>query len=305
MKNIFSFRFLAVIAAIFFSFSAHAQQVVLASGIKDGTYDKIITQMAETCGTGGVIANKLQPSGSPSTITDILNNNVSGGIVQFDVLWMRSNNQDLTSIKTLFPLHREQVHIVVQNKDIKTGGFMGVGGDKIVLVNDTSLKGLTVAAQGGSSYTAQAINQLTGTGFVIRTEFADTNAVLEAVRKGEVSAAILVGGAPMKAIQGLSRDLRLLPFSPASVEKLKGVYSQQTVVYENLSTAGVPTVAVDSLLVVNNYRSSKMKAALGAIRECMKTSVDDIAETPKTHPAWRDIAKQFNTKPRWDMYDPK
>ena len=87
--------------------------------------------------------------------------------------------------------------------------------------------------------------------------------------------------------------------------KLKGVYSQQTVVYENLSTAGVPTVAVDSLLVVNNYRSSKMKAALGTLRECMKTSVDDIAETPKTHPAWRDIAKQFNTKPRWDLYDPK
>lgn len=301
----YTFRIFAVLSVLLFAFSAHAQQIVLASGIKDGTYFRMVKQMAETCGTGGIVANKEQPGGSPSTITDILNNNVAGGVVQFDVLWMRSNNQDLTSIKTLFPLHREQVHIVVQNKDLKSGGFMGIGGDKIVLNDDRNLKGLTVAAQGGSAYTAQAINQLTGTGFNIRTEFADSNAALDAVRKGDVAAAILVGGAPMKAIQSLGRDLRLLPISPASAEKLKGVYSQRTVVYENLGTAGVPTVEVDSLLVVNNYRSAKMKSSLTAFRECIKTAVEDIAETPNTHPAWRDAAKQFNVKPRWDLYDPK
>lgn len=305
MKNLFSFRSLAVLMLSLFAMAAHAQQLVLASGIKDGTYFRMVKQMSETCGAGGQIANKEQSGGSPSTITDILNNNVAGGIVQFDVLWMRSNNQDLTSIKTLFPLHREQVHIVVQNKDLKSGGFMGIGSDKIVLSDDRNLKGMIVAAQGGSAYTAQAINQLTGTGFNIRTEYADTNAAIDAVRKGDAAAAIVVGGAPMKAIQALGRDLRLLPISPASAEKLKGVYSQRTVVYENLGTAGVPTVEVDSLLVVNNYRSTKMKSSLTAFRDCMKTAVEDISETPNTHPAWRDAAKQFNTKPRWDLYDPK
>lgn len=285
--------------------AANAQQVKISSGQNGGTNHTMVNQLISTCGTDGSLINVEQPGGSPATITDIVNNKVSGGVVQFDVLWMRSRNQDLTTIKTLFPMHREQVHVVVLNKDVKQGGLLGFGGTVTALTDIRSLKGLTVAAQGGSLYTAQAINQLTGLGYLIQSDYAKNADVLEAVRSGKVQAGIFVGGAPMEFITKLSREFRLLSIDAQTVEKLKDVYYPKSVVYENLSTTGTSTVEVGALFVVNDYKSPKMSAALNKLRACVKDNIDDLREGDGSHPAWRTVNVNSNERPKWELYTGK
>lgn len=297
MKNILATLILATA-----SFTASAQQVTLDSGVKTGTYYQLVNEMIATCATDGSVVNKEQPGGSPATITDIAENKAAGGLVQFDVLWMRSRNQDLTNIKTLFPMHREQVHIVVKNKDIKSGGVLGFGGKTTVLTDIRNLKGLPVAAQGGSIYTAQALNQLSGIGFLIQSDYKDTEAVKQAIIDDKVAAAIIVGGAPMETIKKLDKRFKLLPVDPATAEKIKDVYRPKSVVYENLSTTGTPTVEVDALLVVNNYKSAKMSQVLNTFRSCIKENIDDLRETPGNHAAWRSAQVDSAEKARWDVY---
>lgn len=299
MKKFFS---LIWICAALFVTSAFAQQAKISSGGKGGTYFTMVNQVVATCGTDGSLVNVEQLGGSPATITDIVNNKATGGTVQFDVLWMRSRNQDLTMIKTLFPMHPEQVHIVALNKDIKKGGVMGFGGTTTVLNDVRSLKGLNVGAQGGSIYTAQAINQLSGLGFNIISDFKSSVEVLNAVREGKIHAAVLVGGAPMEIISKLSREFRLLPFDQQTTDKIKDIYRPKSVVYENMSTTGVPTVEVDALFVVNNYKSAKMSALLNKVRDCVKENIDDLRETDGSHPAWRGVKFDSNERPKWDLY---
>lgn len=297
LRSTFLFAFMAV-----FSMFAHAQQVKLSSGIKDATYWVMTNQLINMCATDGSVVNIEQPGGSPDTISAIAANKVSGGIVQFDVLWLRSRNQDLTNLKTLMPLHTEQVHFIALGKDIKSGGFMGIGGDKITLNDVRNLKGLNVAASGGSVYTAQAINQFSGLGYLVQSDYKDTPAVLDAVRTGKVAAAVVVGGAPMTAISKLSREFRILPVDAQTAEKLKDVYRPKSVNYENLSSLGVPTVETDALLVVNNYEGTKMKNALLKLRDCIKENLVDLRENEGSHPAWRSVAKSTSERPRWDVY---
>ena len=299
MKKLFSFVLLCVFLC---SGVAYAQQAKISSGGKGGAYHTMTNQLIAMCATDGSVVNVEQNGGSPATITDIVNNKAAGGLVQFDVLWMRSRNQDLTSIKTLIPMHREQVHVVVLNKDVKQGGVMGFGGTTTVLNDVRSLKGLTVAAQGGSVYTAQAINQLSGLGFGIQSDYKKGDEVLAAVREGKVHAAIFVGGAPMEAIGKLGREFRLLPFDAQTIDKIKDVYRPKSVVYENLSTTGTPTVEVDALFVVNDYKSVKMSTTLNKLRTCIKDNIDDLRETDGSHPAWRSVNLVSNERPKWDVY---
>lgn len=299
MKKFISFALLCVVLTVNF---AYGQQAKISSGAKNLTYYTMVDQMIAMCGTDGSLTNVEQLGGSPGTITDIVNNKAAGGPVQFDVLWMRSRNQDLTTIKTLFPLHREQVHVVVLNKDVKQGGVMGFGGTTTVLQDVRSLKGLNVAAQGGSVYTAQAINQLSGLGFNINSEFTKGADVIDAVRSGKVHAAIFVGGAPMEFISKLSREFRLLPFDAQTIEKLKDVYRAKSVVYENLSTTGTATVEVDALFVVNDYKSAKMSAVLNKLRACVKSNIDDLREADGSHPAWRSVNLSSTERAKWELY---
>ena len=300
-KNIF-IGLIAVLATVFAGSFAHAQQLRISSGGKDGTYWLMTNQMAAACGNDGSIVNVEQTGGTPATITAIQNNVTGGGIVQFDALWMRSRGQDLTFIKTLLPLHKEQVHFVTLSKGQKKGGFMGVGGDTVHFNDVRSLKGLPVGAAGGSVYTAQAVNQLSGIGYLVQSDYKDTTAVLDDLVKGKIAAAVVVGGAPMGSISKLSRDFRLVPFDAGTVEKLKDVYRPTSVVYDNFGTTSTPTVETDALLVVNNFSGKKMVDLLTRFRECVKANLADLRETDGNHPAWRNVKFDTGEKPKWAVW---
>lgn len=281
-----------------------AQQMKISSGAKEGTYFTMVNQMLTMCNADNTFVNVVQPNGTPGTVKDIVDNKAAGGIVQFDAMWMRSQKIDLTSIKTLFPMHREQVHIIVMKKPMKKGGFMGVGGDEIVLKDTSSLKGLTVAASGGSVFSAEAINVISGIGYNIDTTNTTSQAILAALQEGKVHAGLFVGGAPMSLIANLPNTFRILPFDGATIEKLaaKEVYYPKTIAYDNLSISAVATVEVDALFVVNDYKGAKASANLNKFRECVKNNIDDLRENEGSHPAWRSVKFDVNAKPKWPVY---
>jgi TRAP-type uncharacterized transport system substrate-binding protein len=191
---------------------------------------------------------------------------------------------------------------VASSKDIKKGGFLSIGGDVTNISDTRFLKGLTVGASGGSIYTAQAINQLSGLGYLVNSEFTSDAAVLAALDKGTIAAGIFVGGAPMKSISKLNRSYKLVPFDPTTIEKLKDVYRPKAVVYDNLGITSVNTVETDALLVVNNFTGKKMVDLLTKFRECIKTNLDDIRESDGSHPAWRTVNFNRSEKPRWAVW---
>lgn len=325
MKKINLLAIISVVFAVLFGTSAFAQaqpakaaapavkvypKNAIASGDPAATYYQVVDQMLKQCNKDSFFNNMAQVGGSPQTISDIMENRVVGGLVQFDVLWLRANGQPAVreSIKTLIPLHSEQVHVVALTTNPKSGGFLGYGENVTVLKDVSALKGLPVAASGGSAYTAEAMNTLGNIGYKLNTNYDSSDAVLKSVEDGQNVAAVFVGGAPMKVIKALDRKkFRLLPFSKATTDSLKEVYAPSSVLYDNLSLTGVATVQVPAYFVVNNFKNKTMSAQLKSLRDCVKNDINDIAEAENAHGVWREIAKNFenDVKPRWDMYQPR
>lgn len=301
MKKILSFALLCF--SLCFSV-AHAQSKI-SSGVKDGTYYTMVNQIIAMCGTDGSIVNVEQKNGSPGTIGDMVNNQAAGGFVQFDVLWDRSRHQNLTDIKTLLPMHRETVHLLVLTKPLMMGGYMGTsyGAKEIVLRDSSNLQNLNVGSQGGSAATARVINQASTVKFNLVEGFGTPQDLINALDAGKVQAALLVGGAPMKLIAELPKGkYRLLPFDAKTIEELKGIYNPELAYYQNLQNEGVKSLSVDALFVVRNYESTKMSTMLNKLRDCIKSNYVDLKEGDNSHPAWATVNFKSTEKPRWDVY---
>lgn len=284
-----------------------ATKFVFATGGEGQTYDTVVNELLQSCNPDNMFSTRPQPGGSPVTISEIVGNKIVGGPVQFDVLWLRSISQgaELSNIKLLFPLHSEQVLFVALNKPLKTGGMLGFGGNSNSLGDIRALNGLTVAASGGSVYTAEAVNGLGKIGYQINNQFENVDAVLEAVRSGKAAAGVIVGGAPIPKVAALTKEFRLIPFDAATVKAVEKVYRPKNVTYDNLNTASTATVEVDAYMMVYNYKGKKMVDALTAFRNCFNEQAADISETPGTHAAWRSVVDNRNQKTRWAVYDGK
>lgn len=311
MKKTLTALFFAFIASFAFAQTPAPKPVVppnaLASGANGLTYWTMTNQYLAQCNQDSFFNNMSHDGGSPATITAILDNSIIGGIVQFDVLWLRGETNPAVrdSIRVLMPMHKEQVHAIALSKAPKIGGFFGFNQDSVNLKDVSALKGFKVAASGGSYYTAEAINKLSKIGYVLADNYKNMNDALAAVEKGDAVAAIVVGGAPVTAVGALDRNkFRLLPFDNKTINDVKEVYGPAVIQYDNFGTTGIPTVEVDASLVVNNFKSKAMSARLLGLRDCIKNNIDDIAEAPKAHAAWRQVVKglEKNEKPRWPVY---
>lgn len=314
MKKVFSY--LTFVVAALLTFTAHAQDAakkpaspatafVFATGQSGQTYDTVMNELLGSCNPDKMFSTRAQSGGSPVTISEIAGNKIVGGPVQYDVLWMRSKNQDLTNMKLLVPLHSEQVLFIALNKPLKSGGVMGIGGNTNNLGDIRALSGLTVAAAAGSVYTAEAINGLGKIGFMVNNQFDNTDSVIEAVRSGKAAAGVVVGGFPVAKIASLTKEFRLIPFDAATVKAVENVYRTKNVVYDNLGTASVATVEVDAYLMVYDYKGKRMIDALTNLRNCFNAQVADISETPGTHAAWRSVVSNRKEKTRWPVYESK
>ena len=217
MKKALITFFLALAALL----PAQAQQLRVATGKAGDTYSSMLRQLGSTCSTG-VALIEIASGGSNDNINQLVGNQVNAAFVQMDVLWLRARTEDLGNVKTLLAMHPEQVHILARaNGGTKQGGVMGIGAKVVPFETIADLAGHRVGAAGGSKVTAEVMRLQSEIAYNV-VPFDNGNDVLEALGKGQIEAAIFVGGAPLASIAKLGPEFKLLAIPAPVIEKLKG-----------------------------------------------------------------------------------
>lgn len=244
-------------------------------------------------------------TGSVDNMDKLLGNEVNAAIVQTDVLFYRARNEDLSSVKTLFTLYPEEVHVIAPTvSPIKTAGALGFGiiGAKPLQFNSVNdLAGQSVAAWGGSIVTAQVIRLQSEINFKV-VEVPDYKAAMAALNAGQVAAVIMVGGQPLDDIKALTNAYKLLPFPDATMGKLKSVYTPAKLNYSGMGQggSGVQSIATEALFVTYTYKTPKMVESLAALRGCFNGSVPTLQETTGTHKKWKSV--KTDNQGKWAYY---
>jgi TRAP-type uncharacterized transport system substrate-binding protein len=131
-------------------------------------------------------------------------------------------------------------------------------------------------------------------------EAASSAAAVDGVLNGIYDAAILVTAQPSGVLTNLKArqsELKLLPVPDDILARIKMVYpNRDSLAYTGIGSSGVATFQVMSVLLMTNYSpTSAIGKSMDAFRKCILNNAEDVASTPKTHPAWRYIA--FNKNP--------
>jgi TRAP-type uncharacterized transport system substrate-binding protein len=291
-------RAIASIALALASVAANAQLIV-ATGIEGLTYSKTFREFKDRCEP--VVLQEKNTTGAVQNVDMLVGNQVNVAYGQLDILFMRSLTDNVTTIKTLFALYPEEVHVVaLANSLLKEGGMAGFGAKQVVFNRVEDLAGRRVGAWGGSVVTAKLIKLQGNVAFEVN-EYTDDKAAKAALDKGEVEALVVVGGQPLGFVTSLSRNYKLLPFSDELQGKLANVYTKSRLNYGNVGATGVQTVATEAGLYAREYKTPRMVAALAAMRQCFYDSLDDLKETTGTHPKWQMV--DATNKGKWAWMD--
>jgi TRAP-type uncharacterized transport system substrate-binding protein len=325
MKNKMFLYFLGSVFAVIFASSAFALEVEVSTGAADGSYSKFISQAAAIC-SNDQYAYKVRPSGgSADNLNALLANDVPAGISQLDVGDLFKTTRDVSSLRLLVPLFPEQVHFVtrvdlgklepakIQGFSLSLGGWKP-GATQVVLNTVEDLRGKTVASAGGSYYTAQLLNHPNvgglGMNLVELTGATGTNDALAGVIAGKYDAAILVSAAPAGSLTTLKDKqplLKLLPMTEAMYGKLSKFYpNRDSLSYRDMGQGGtnIQTFQVMSALLTPNYTKGPFVGAFANLRKCILDNAEDQASVPRTHPAWRYIAKNgLNNVGNWTLWE--
>jgi TRAP-type uncharacterized transport system substrate-binding protein len=285
------------------SFSALAQnQLKVSTGSPTGTYAKMFKEFQAVC-KDQIMQIEVPSKGSVENIDRLIGNEVNAAIVQTDVLFYRAKTEDLSTVKTLFTLYPEEIHVVTMTTSpITEGGTLGLGKKPIVVNTVDNLAGRTVAAWGGSVVTAQVIRLQSEIAFKVVevANFKDAKAALEA---GQVAAIIMVGGQPMDDVKSLDTTFKLVAFPEATVAKLKSVYVPARLTYSGMGSggSGVATIATEALYVTYTYKTAGYVEALGSLRTCFNENVPVLQEKLGTHRKWKSVNPDNQGK--WAYYN--
>jgi len=313
MKKFFNGGFAAILAVlcIGLSMSSFAQTVLeVPTGDSSGSYFRFVTEAASACKSDGYVVTPKVSSGSSANLDALLSNDAGVSIVQMDVAELNRNQRDLTSLRVLLPLFPEQAHFITRanfgKKKVATVGGVALSigkfsmsGEEIILKTVADLQGMTVAAAGGSLVTGKMLaHPSVGNLPMNLVEVKSSAEAVDGVLKGDYDAAILVTAQPsgvLTNLKGRMAELKLLPVPAELLARLKMIYpNQDSLTYPTLGS-GVPTFQIMSSMLVTNYSAtSPMGKALASFRKCILDNAEDIASTPKTHPAWRYIAFNKN-----------
>lgn len=299
---------LLALALVTASVAVSAQSLRVATGGKDGTYDQMFNELKNACQTS-LVLDGVNTNGSVTNVSMLMGNQVNAAIVQGDVLKFRSYSDPAVAnqLKSLFTLHLEEVHIVARADGKKEGGWgfgnYKIGGTTVVLRDFQDLDGRPVGAVGGSLITAKIMAANSGVRFH-PVEFKTNDAMLDALRKNDIDAAVMVMGAPAPLIKGMSDEFRLLPITGKPAQDLSDIYSPLTLTYENLSNSqGVPAIATQAYFITRDYTTPAMVEGLNKFRECKEQKLAEIKETLGTHPKWQQV--QNDNVGKWPVYNRK
>ncbi|MDV6373003.1 TAXI family TRAP transporter solute-binding subunit [Deinococcus arenicola] len=267
----------------------------VATGSPTGTYSVMFKNIGLICAQSAYLKER-GTGGSLDNIDLLMTNQVSLAFVQSDVLKARQQiDQDprMANIKALLPLYNEEIHVFAK-PPVTSKSILGKVTVKGVQAF-TDLKDKRVAAWGGSIITAKVLSAKLALPYSI-VSVKDQPAAFAALNAGQVDAVLAVVGQPAAWVKGLSGvNLIPLPFSPP----LEGIYTGAKLLYPNLSVSGVPTVAVQSVLVTRDFKTPDKKDRLLAYKKCAIGKLINLQEDEGMHPKWQEVT--FKTWP-WEEY---
>jgi TRAP-type uncharacterized transport system substrate-binding protein len=306
MKSIRAmFLWTLTLAASLCAAPAFSQQFSMGTGSKDLTYNRQFKEIQKVCGKDLAMV-EISSNGAVQNAERLIGNEINGGWVQADILYMMAKNQDLSDIKTLLVMNPESAHFIVKdNLAVKQGGTgygnFKVGGTEVKISELSQIAGMTVAASGGGAWSAKQIRLESEVPYNI-LEVADAKAAIAALDK-DAQVALIMGGYPVDYVKTLGKGYRLLTIPDTMQKKLKAVYLPDTISYSNLADGGTAqTVSVQSLVVTREYKSAKMVSALSSFKNCVLSNLDDIRETTGNHASWRKIKAENQSQAKWPLY---
>ena len=255
--------------------SAQPQQIIVSTGVADGTYAQFFTQFSRVCPQPPL--KGVASHGSVENLERVMNNAASLAFVQADVLFAKKlveHDPQVDSVRTFLVLYLEEIHILTQASN-----------DSIAKFSD--LAGKRVGVYGGSIITSLILFAITGVQPARSQTYPGPDEAVQALG-GAVDAVLGVGGKPLPWVEALDAKYRLIPFD--QFEKVSKIYYPAVVNYSNLNQpGGVPTIAVPSLLITRDYKIPAMVTPLLQLRSCIVKNLQVLRETVGNHPKWQQV----------------
>jgi uncharacterized protein len=294
-------KFLMVAAlALVASMAVEAQQVKVATGGPKGTYHALFQNISDQCGSQMAMI-EVPSSGSLENLDKLSGKEVGAAFVQTDALFASAQGRDLGNIKTLVAFNKESVHLVtLANSGLKAGGTLGFGAKEVEFKTAEDLRGMKVAAAGGSMVTAQLVKAQGQIEWTV-VPAKDNDEALALLKSGQVQAVMMVGGQPLGNAKALGSEYKLVGFQPKTIELLKTVYVADKLSYPKLSPTAVPTIATEALLVTRTYNTPDKIAMLASFRKCVYDNIGTFQDADGAHPAWAQVSAE--NKGKWQYYD--
>jgi hypothetical protein len=272
----------------------------IADGSSSGTYKAFADEIAGL--TSDIIQfQEIPSSGAVENLDLLLNNKVSAAFMHSDVIYFRAQSmsqEKISQYKTLLALFKEEVHFITLAQSKKTtGSFWNKKPLEISNIDD--LKGLKVGAAGGGFITSQVIKLMTNIPYEV-VQFNSGKDVIPALNRGEIDAAVFVGGAPLPNLVDLGPEYKILPIPDRDVSLLQQVYTPAKVTYTKMSPEAVNTVAADCLFVAREYKKTpRLIQLLKTFRTTFYDKLGELQETPGLHPKWQEVDPNNHGKWQW------
>lgn len=295
-KSLFVTAVLAFFCFTNASTAAADETIGIVSGPKTGTYYAIAKDISQVAGKAGITVEVKTSEGSIDNIKRINSTeNAALGIVQSDVLGFLSRSKSPESVRMaknlriIFPFYNEEVHVLARN-DIKS--FMDLQGKKVAVGEDGS----------GNMLTSINLFSMMGITPAESKKISPAQGVV-AVLKGEVDAAIFVGGKPVRLFKNLE-DLTLpenqkyaamldqVHFLPMDHAKMLEEYKPAVITKAdyNFVREDVQTIAVQAVMVSYDFSQNGGKRRcekLGLLAKVMHKDMPNLIE--KGHPKWKEV----------------
>ncbi|CAB4125314.1 Imp TRAP-type uncharacterized transport system, periplasmic component [uncultured Caudovirales phage] len=296
-------KFLTIMLILALSLPTFAEdsQIVIAADSSSGTYKKMLGEIVSACSTENfqIIEAKGVSGGAPGNLDALVNNQAQAAFLHSDVFFANSQaDSSYKRFKTLVALYPEPIHILaLRNSKTKKNGNFSFG--KVEFNSLASMSGYTIGAAGGGVYTARILKGQ-GEGNFNLNVYNSGKEVLEALDRGDISAALFVGAQPLPNIQQLDKSkYKLLPIGENIVSKVKGVYRVASINYNGLTNGPIQTLAPIATIITRQYNTPKKIEAQKHFRDCFYSKLDELKDSGS--PNWQFVEK--NDKGVLDWYE--
>jgi uncharacterized protein len=262
---------------------ANANTISIISGGAAGTYFRIAGEMALVLDSPELRVLPIQGRGSAQNMRDVLFlRGVDLGLVQSDALARISTDASIKEperqLAYIAKLFNDEMHVIAAR----------------TVTDIRELEGKKVSfdvKNSGTDYTGRKMFDLIG--LKVEAVNMDQSAALEALKRGEIAAAVSVAAKPVRFISEIKREDNLHLLNVPYSDTIGDMYPPASVTaadYVNLVEADKPveTIAVGTLLITYNWqKGSERYRRVEKLVDAFFSNIEKF-DDPARHPKWRE-----------------